>query len=332
MHVGDRVRLIHFKQEGIITTFLPNNVIEVEIEDGFRIPVLQNEVTLIAMEETIVFREKRPRISMQDTTPEAPKVVGEIGFFLVFIPINEKQLTVNLVNNTEIDILFTIGELKDDNYGGIAAGHLRKKTFQKVEESNLDRFEKWSPLLIQALIFRAGFGTPKEPLMRKIVFNATSFFKSKKKSPLLDKEGYVFQIDQQIESVKPEQMNAEKIKESMLSPNAPTEPTKEKVIEKITLPPKFKNREIDLHIEKLTDKADRMNAGEMLDLQLDTFEKQLDKAIFENVGEVIFIHGVGNGTLRTEIQRRLSKHKNVAYFQDAQKERFGYGATSAKIK
>jgi hypothetical protein len=328
MHVGDRVRLIHYKQEGIITNFLPNNLIEVEIEDGFRIPVLKNEVTMIATEETIAFRERTKR-TMQDETPS--KVVGEVGFFLVFIPINEKQLTVNMVNNTEIDILFTIGELKDGNYGGIAAGHLKKKTFQKVEEANLDRFEKWSPLLIQALTFRAGFGTPKEPMTRKIVFNATSFFKSKKKSPLLDKEGYVFQIDQPLGSGSAS-INPEKIKESMLTANEPVLPSQPKVIEKITLPPKIKNREIDLHIEKLTDKSDKMNAAEMLGLQLDTFEKELDKAIFENVGEVIFIHGVGNGTLRTEIQRRLSKHKNVAYFQDAQKEKFGYGATSAKIK
>ena len=283
---------------------------------------------MIATEEAIVFREKTKK-SMLDETPS--KVIGETGFFLVFIPINEKQLTVNLVNNTEIDILFTIGELKDNNYGGIAAGHLKKKTFQKVEEANLDRFEKWSPLLIQALMFRVGFGTPKEPMTRKIVFSAASFFKSKKKSPLLDKEAYVFQIDQPV-GTSNAPISPEKIKESMMTTNTPILPPTPKVIEKITLPPKIKSREIDLHIERLTDKSDQMNAAEMLNLQIDVFEKELDKAIFENVGEVIFIHGVGNGTLRTEIQRRLSKHKNVAYFQDAQKEKFGYGATSAKIK
>ncbi|GAB4198353.1 MAG: DUF2027 domain-containing protein [Thermoflexibacter sp.] len=325
MHVGDRVRLLHHREEGIITNFLPNNMIEVEIEDGFRIPVLKNEVTLIATEETIVFRDTKSKLNDRNAAHE--KIIGEVGFFLVFIPINDKQLTVNLVNNTEIDILFTIGEIKDNNYSGLAAGHLRKKTWQKVDEANLDRFEKWSPLLIQALIFRAGFGSIKEPLIRKIVFNAGTFFKSKMTSPLLNKEGYVFQIDQKIVSIEPD-----KIKESMLSANEPALPTKPKVMEKIVLPPKVRKKEIDLHIEKLTDKSDKMNASEMLNLQLDVFEKALDSAIFENVEEVIFIHGVGNGTLRTEIQRRLSKHKNVAYFQDAQKEKFGYGATLAKLK
>jgi dsDNA-specific endonuclease/ATPase MutS2 len=48
--------------------------------------------------------------------------------------------------------------------------------------------------------------------------------------------------------------------------------------------------------------------------------------------EIIFIHGVGNGTLRNELHKRLSGHKNVKYYEDAQKEKFGYGATKVKIK
>jgi dsDNA-specific endonuclease/ATPase MutS2 len=36
--------------------------------------------------------------------------------------------------------------------------------------------------------------------------------------------------------------------------------------------------------------------------------------------------------LREEIHRKLGRHKNVAYFKDAQKDKFGYGATLAKIK
>jgi dsDNA-specific endonuclease/ATPase MutS2 len=48
--------------------------------------------------------------------------------------------------------------------------------------------------------------------------------------------------------------------------------------------------------------------------------------------EIIFIHGVGNGVLRNAIHKRLSGNKNVQYFEDAQKEKFGYGATKVRIK
>jgi dsDNA-specific endonuclease/ATPase MutS2 len=70
----------------------------------------------------------------------------------------------------------------------------------------------------------------------------------------------------------------------------------------------------------------------MLEIQLAEFEKRLDAAILASADEVTFIHGVGNGTLRHEIQKRLGKHPHVQFFQDAKKERFGYGATSATLK
>ncbi len=41
MNIGDRVRLIHGSEEGIVTKLLPHDTVEVEIEEGFKIPVLR---------------------------------------------------------------------------------------------------------------------------------------------------------------------------------------------------------------------------------------------------------------------------------------------------
>jgi DNA-nicking Smr family endonuclease len=258
----------------------------------------------------------------------ASKITAESGFFLAFLPINDQALSIYLVNNTDIDILFTLGETKDGNYAGLAAGHLTPRSSQKVGEANLGRFDKWSPLLVQALFYKAGFGTPKEPLLRKFSFVANTFFKSKRLAPGLGKEAYTFQIDQKIEAVNLARLDAEKLKESLTERHpAPAELPK-----KMALPVQRKNLEVDLHIEQLTPQAAKMNAGQMLELQLDVFEKQLDQAILQNANEITFIHGVGNGTLRAEIQKRLGRHPHVQFFQDARKERFGYGATLVKFK
>jgi dsDNA-specific endonuclease/ATPase MutS2 len=48
--------------------------------------------------------------------------------------------------------------------------------------------------------------------------------------------------------------------------------------------------------------------------------------------EITFIHGVGNGIMRMEIHKRLSKNPQVQFFKDAMKEKFGYGATLVKLK
>jgi len=319
MNIGDRVRLVHFKQEGIITNFLPSNLVEVEIEDGFKMPVLRSELVTIAKEEKMAFNPKK---RVEERTMQST-VTAESGFYLAFLPINDKQLSLYLINNTDIEVLFTLGEIKDSNYAGLSAGHLAKRSMQKVHEANLDRFDKWLPLLVQALYFRSGFASLKEPLTRKLTFVAGSFFKSKRPAPVLDKEAYLFQIDQKITAIDPE-----KLKESLTERLAPAPESPKMVV----LPPRQRNLEVDLHIEHLTEQSASLNAGQMLELQLAFFEKKIDAAILANIDEVTFIHGVGNGTLRNEIQKRLSKHPHVQFFQDAKKERFGYGATMAKLK
>ena len=75
-----------------------------------------------------------------------------------------------------------------------------------------------------------------------------------------------------------------------------------------------------------------MNAAEMLRLQLDTFEKHLDLAVAHGRSEITFIHGIGNGILKSELHKRLGRNKQVASFSDAKKEKFGYGATLVSLK
>jgi dsDNA-specific endonuclease/ATPase MutS2 len=48
--------------------------------------------------------------------------------------------------------------------------------------------------------------------------------------------------------------------------------------------------------------------------------------------EITFIHGVGNGTLRHQIHKQLSQMAEQLTFKDAQKEKFGYGATKVVFK
>lgn len=326
MNIGDRVRLLHDTREGIITDFLPDDMVEVEIEDGFKIPVIRKEVVPIAKEEQIVFREKRKE--SESAALSAP--TAETGFFLAFLPINDRQLSVYVINNTDIDILFNIGEVRNTSYYGLTAGHLTRRGSQKITDAYLDKFDKWSPLLVQAIFFKAGFTTLKEPLIRKFTFSAASFFKSKTKAPILDKECYLFQIDQKIVGINPVE-----IKESIIERQTAVAPANVMLpnVKNIAAQPATPRQiEIDLHIEQITKDYGKLNAAQILELQLKTFESALDKAILEAYDEIVFIHGVGNGTLRHEIHKRLSKHPGIAYYKDARKEKFGYGATLAKIK
>jgi hypothetical protein len=89
-------------------------------------------------------------------------------------------------------------------------------------------------------------------------------------------------------------------------------------------------KEVDLHIEELVDKVVGMSSHEMLSIQLERFEKELDAGMANGLKKIIFIHGVGNGRLKHEIQRILKGIKGVSY-QDAPYKLYGFGATQVNI-
>lgn len=89
---------------------------------------------------------------------------------------------------------------------------------------------------------------------------------------------------------------------------------------------------VDLHIEKLTDNAARMDNFEMLTLQLDTFEKFYNLAVAHMQPMLTIIHGVGTGRLRDEIHDALRRKKEVRYFVNQYHPSYGYGATEIHFK
>ena len=85
--------------------------------------------------------------------------------------------------------------------------------------------------------------------------------------------------------------------------------------------------EVDLHIEKLTEKWNALDNFEILLLQLQTFEKYFDLARAHHLPSLIVIHGVGSGKLRDEIHEILKMKKGVKSFVNRYHPRYGYGAT-----
>ncbi|MCA1744600.1 MAG: DUF2027 domain-containing protein [Bacteroidales bacterium] len=98
-------------------------------------------------------------------------------------------------------------------------------------------------------------------------------------------------------------------------------------------PPKAKRKstpellEVDLHIHELIDSVVGLSNGEMLQIQMDRFHVVMDENKNAKGRRIVFIHGVGNGILKTEIRKQLDrKYKGINY-QDASFREYGYGAT-----
>jgi hypothetical protein len=324
MNIGDKVRLVHGREEGVIVKILSNGIVEIEIEDGFKIPAKQSEVVVINDMEQRAFRPSSTvnLDPQRGYRPQTPEVMALKGIYIAFVPLNDRELSQHLINNTDFELPFMLSVGSDPHHKGLAAGVLKPKTQLKIQDLLIKDFEDWGTFTFQAFFFRLAFMKLPEPLVKKLKFRVNTFFKNSQKAPLLNKDAHLFQLDAE-DSVTPVKLDAEKIKEGMFEKSTP-----EATLE---LPQK-PSLTVDLHIEQLSNDSWAMNNAEMLKLQISTFERQFESAIANGMDEITFIHGVGNGVLKNEIHKRLSGNKNVKYFEDAQKEKFGYGATKVTIK
>ena len=88
--------------------------------------------------------------------------------------------------------------------------------------------------------------------------------------------------------------------------------------------------EVDLHIHQLTNSTLGMTNHDMLTLQLETAQRQLAFAIRKKIQRVVFIHGVGDGILKLELQYLFGRYDNVKFY-DANLQKYGLGATEIYI-
>jgi hypothetical protein len=317
MNIGDKVRLLHGNEEGIIVKISSSGRVEIEIEDGFRIPVVKNEIVVISATETAYFGNNTSEIPKSILFPEKNEQTKGEGVTLAYLPLNDKELAVYLINNSRQSYLMMVSELYGENSKSLIHGELPPLSNKKLGEKSISSFEEWPALKCLLIPIHSKIEKTKAPIEKTFKYKASAFFKSKGEAPLMKKNGYIFSVTDQAKELDIAKLNAELNQEI----------TSVLPLQKLPKPP----AEIDLHIEKLVVDYSKMSNSQMLHLQLETFEKNLNLAIASGMDEISFIHGVGNGVLRKEIHKRLSQLKNIKYFQDTKKSQFGYGATLVRI-
>ncbi len=85
--------------------------------------------------------------------------------------------------------------------------------------------------------------------------------------------------------------------------------------------------EIDLHIQALMPGFARLDKGEILRIQMNHFERFIERAINVGASRVFVIHGVGEGKLKENVAQRLRTMQRVRKFKNEYHPKYGYGAT-----
>lgn len=89
--------------------------------------------------------------------------------------------------------------------------------------------------------------------------------------------------------------------------------------------------EIDLHLEELVEFPMKLDDRVRLHTQIQHAKNCLEAAINQKYRKLVFIHGVGQGILKTELINFLGKYENISV-KDADYREYGSGATEVTIK
>jgi hypothetical protein len=324
MLVGSKVRMLHGREEGIVTR-VDGEKLTILLQQGLEIPMHKRDVVLISAAEEKVAPASEPSKSKSELPKSAPGRLFFVkdGVFLASFPGSAMLSEFALVNFTDYQVFvvaYKLGRPLNHYYGNFL---LAPKSHVILPDPFPNQVSHhWVGMQFQMLKFSESQGDAKSSQEFRLSFSDQVWKKSKTKVPVLEKEGYLLQLDGDAQTVNPEEL-----KNSLLTPKEKTPPAQVQTPEK-----KLEWREIDLHIEKLHADPGTLPASEIFDIQLKAFDKALDRALAEGIGSLIAIHGVGNGVLKNEIHKRVAGHPHVDFFREGRKEKFGYGATEIKFK
>jgi hypothetical protein len=337
---GDKVRFLNETGEG---TFVRNNgggIAIVEVEDGFEYPFPINQLVPVKS------HERSPRIETKEEVKESahtsvPEVINPgfpDGIYLVFQPQNQQipsagPIDVYVLNRSEYHVFFTVSLKDGRDWICIQSGTLGPGRKAEVDTMTPADIDEWGQAKTDVLFYSDEPYEQINPISNTIKLRGVKFMKdSSYQSHLLtDKKCYVAEvalIDDAVEAndEKPFVSNADlkrmmELKDRVSSAKKVSIPhLKNQVLEK----------EVDLHIEELLDNWSGMSNAQLLDVQLKRVQKEMDEAIAAHMRKVIFIHGVGNGRLKTEVRRLLSTYRGIR-INDGSFSRYGFGATEAEI-
>jgi len=311
--LGDFVRFVDEKREGYVTRIIDSQTLGVTDTDGFEIPVAVSNLTSVHGHQSNV---AKPDEGVHSSAVLDDHFIEE-GVYMAAVESHKASSVVHftIINRSSYQLLLTMKTDLKGKYKGEFGSVVQAKTQTQIYSENLADLDLWPEFNFQILFYTTANLKPKAPLLLNRKFRAKDFSISKSLIPELNKYGWLIRLDEPLPLI-----DAQKLKESLFR-GAKEQP-------KVAMP----SVEIDLHIEQLRNDYQFLDQSEMINIQLAYFQQMLDAAIVHQMPKIVFIHGVGNGTLRHHIHKVISKHPQVRTFMDAQKEKFGFGATEVIFK
>lgn len=290
--------------------------------------VVNREVEKAAMERNKI----SGAISLIDN-PEGDKL--EQGVYLAYIPTDQNKLKdsdiyVSLINYTEYTIVVN-SYLKRSLREYTALDFNIIEPFKRLNLCVIQREDlvKWINGVFQVLFHTSTTKSVPNPVNIEINLKASYFTinDNYRHSNVMYEQAFLVLLNDIYYNEKINIPKEEKNKDVLIS--------EEKArLARVPLPSQIIDRhkigkgkaEVDLHISALRDDYSQLKNHEILHEQIAYFRAALENALFNHYKEVVFIHGIGNGVLKTSITNILKTEYEDIWFHDAPFSKYGNGA------
>ncbi len=356
--IGDKVKFLNEAGGGYVTEIMSPSMVKVSNEDGFEIPYPVSELLQLqtATEEDpaakffdeeyssppeLVEKSEAEAVVQTDQSSKLFKRKSmqlKEGVYLAFVPQDQKWLTgglmdIYLLNHSAHDILFALfqnqeeeGSVLNKDYDAI--GPHSKYLIDTIEREDLETYAEG---YVQAL-FIPTKPTDKviAPLNKQYKTKLAKLYQEKyyKFVDILNENAFVLEMGnmEYLSMISKKIPKAEQASQdnTKLKPTA----TERSLIEYHKTA--ILEAEVDLHISALMDDYSHLKAHDILDKQMDYFNRCLEDAMRLQYKKVIFIHGIGNGTLKKRLKDELRGYEEIEV-RDASYQRYGYGAIEVNI-
>lgn len=349
MKIGDKVRFLSEIGGGTVAGFQDKNIVLVEDEDGFQIPVRRNDVVVVETDDyRIKPADNKPEPRDDEdydpadrpvtfkVEPEERKGGDSVSVYLAFVPVDPKEITrtrfeAYIVNDSIYYVTYSYLSCEGASWSVRSVGEVEPNTKLFVEEFDREALASLERVAIQMIAYKRGKGFIIKPAIDvRLRIDTVKFYKlhTFTENDFFEEPALLYTIVENDEPVRPLVVDAKKLRQEMAR-KASADSHQAKPARKAG---KDEPVVVDLHASELLDTTAGLSSADILNYQLDVFRKTMDEYKGRHGLRLVFIHGKGEGVLRQAIIHELEYRYKECRYQDASFREYGYGATQVTVK
>ncbi len=270
--------------------------------------------------------------------PEERKDGDKLNVCLAFVPKNTKEISSTIfdtyiVNDSNFFINYTYMSAENSAWRLRSTGVIEPNTKLYIEDVTHSMLNDIERVAIQFIAYKED----KTFLLKPAVgvdmrIDTTKFYKlhTFRENIFFNEPALVYDIIKDDIPSRPLVVNATELKKAMYEKAEADKPQRSAA--RITKK-EDKNAivEIDLHADELLETTAGMSAADIKEYQLNIFRQTMEEHLKEKGRRIVFIHGKGEGVLRSAIIAELKRKYKSCTHQDASFQQYGFGATMVII-